>query len=40
MEHKEQIQDIVFDDGEKIEIADSYPDAETAIAALHKLVRD
>ncbi len=29
------VEDIVFDDGEKIEIACSYPDAETAIKALH-----
>ena len=40
VEREAQIQDIVFDDGERIEIADSYPDAETAIAALHELVRD
>ena len=33
------IEDIVFDDGEKIEIAGSYPDVETAIRALHELVK-
>lgn len=35
-----QVEDIVFDDGEKIEIAGSYPDAETAIKALHEFVKD
>ena len=33
-----EVEDIVFDDGEKIEIACSYPDAETAIKALHESV--
>lgn len=31
-----EIEDIIFDDGEKIEIACSYPDVETAIKALHE----
>jgi len=29
------IEDIIFDDGEKIEIECSYPDMEAAIQALH-----
>lgn len=29
-------EDIVFIDGERIEIAATYPDVETAIEALHK----
>ena len=29
------IEDLIFDDGEKIEIECSYPDADTAIKALH-----
>ena len=32
------VEDIVFDDGDKIEIACSYPDVETAIKALHDSV--
>ena len=32
------VEDIVFDDNEKIEIACSYPDMETAIKALHDSV--
>ncbi len=32
------VEDIVFDDNEKIEIACSYPDVETAIKALHESV--
>ena len=36
----ESIEDIVFDDGERIEIAGSYPDAETAIEALHVFVKE
>lgn len=31
-----EIEDIVFIDGERIEIAGTYPDVETAIEALHK----
>ena len=33
-----EVEDIVFDDGERIEIACSYPSIETAIKALHELV--
>ena len=33
-----EVEDIVFDDGEKIEIACSFPDVETAIKALHESV--
>ncbi len=33
------VEDIVFDDNEKIEIACSYPDVETAIKALHASVK-
>ena len=40
MQIQPRVEDIVFDDGERIEIACSYPDAETAIKALHKFVDD
>ncbi len=38
MATESSVEDIVFDDGERIEIACSYPDAETAIKALHGFV--
>ncbi|MCY4491302.1 MAG: hypothetical protein OXC46_07560 [Thaumarchaeota archaeon] len=34
------IEDIFFDDGERIEIAGSYPDVETAIKALRDSIDD
>ena len=40
MATESSVEDIVFDDGERIEIACSHPDAETAIKALHALVKD
>ena len=30
-----KVKEIFFDDGERIEIASSYPDVESAIKALH-----
>ena len=39
MSAESSIEDIVFDDGERIEIASSYPDADAAIKALHQSVR-
>ena len=34
------VEDIVFDDEEKIEIAGSYPDIESAIKALNESIPD
>ena len=36
MATESSVEDIVFDDGERIEIACSHPDAETAIKALRR----
>ena len=34
----ETVEDIIFDDGERIEIVGSYPDVDTAIKALHESI--
>ncbi len=39
MDETNDVEDIVFDDNERIEIASTYPDVETAIKALHDSVK-